>query len=436
MRNILICYYGEYPARISNIDHLYSFSRYSGQRCFYLDMGVQKIPRYLKRISFDLVIFHTNFLSARWDLHVFQRIVEKARPLINSSAVKIALPQDEFFLPSVVCDFINEFGIQHVFSVAPPSEWKKIYKKVDFSKVQFHHVLTGYLEKRTLERIHRAAKQIRERDLDIGYRAWKAEPWLGRHGLLKTRLAEIFQQDAATRGLKVDISTKAEDTLYGNAWYKFLLRCKYTISVEGGASLLDWDGTIRQRTNAFMSQHPDAMFNQIEETCFPGMDGSLSLFAISPRHLEACATRTCQILIEGDYTGVLVAGKHYIALKRDFSNLDDVFSQLNDEHLRKTIVENAYCDVVGSGNYRYEKFVMQVLDTSWADINRDKDLPDIRLGLWLAWMAARLANTFAWVHCGFRGLILYPLYQKVFEILPDPLVQRLRTLARKLLKKT
>lgn len=435
MFNILICYYGEYPARISNIDHLYSFGRYSGQRCFYLDVGVQRIPQYLLEIPFDLIIFHTNFLSARWDLHIFQRIVEKVRPLINSSAIKIALPQDEFFYTSVVCDFINEFGIEHVFSVAPPSEWRKIYRTVDFEKVKFHLVLTGYLDRRTLARINRAAKAVHERDLEIGYRAWRAEPWLGRHGFLKTRLAEIFQHESAARGIGADISTRAEDTLHGDAWYEFLFRCKYTIGVEGGASILDWDGSIRERTNTFVAQHPGATFDEIEAACFPGMEGSLSLFAISPRHLEACATKTCQVLIEGDYNGALTAGNHYIELKRDFSNIEEVFSTLKDDRLRATIIENAYRDVVESGQYHYENFVAQILDTSLANIRQEIDLADCQVGIWLTWMVAKIVNWFAWIKCAFRGLILYPLYQKAFDILPDPMISKLRLAARKVLKK-
>ena len=435
MHNVLICYYGEYPARTSNIDHLYSFGRYSGERCFYLDVNSQRIPNYLSGIPFDLVIFHTNFLSARWDLKDFQRLVEKVRPLMDNSAVKIALPQDEFFGISVVCDFINEFGIKHVFSVAPPSEWKKIYRTVDFERVSFHSVLTGYLERRTLTRINRSAENVSERDLDIGYRAWRAEPWLGRHGFLKTRLAEIFEQESAARQIKADISTRAEDTLHGDGWYKFLFRSKYTIGVEGGASILDWDGSIREQTNSFISRHPDATFEEIEKACFPNLDGSLDLFAISPRHLEACATRTCQILIEGEYNGALSAGKHYIELKRDFSNLEEVFSKIKDDRLREEIIENAYRDVVESGHYHYEKFVKQVLETSLPKTIQEKAIRHRGINVWLFWALSRMANLFAWLKCFIKGVILLPLYEKVLTRLPTPIETRVRLFARKVFKK-
>jgi hypothetical protein len=432
--NILICYYGDYPTRTTIIDHLYSFQRYSGQRCFYLDLAAQKVPGHLLRIPFALIIFHTKFLSARWDLETFNRIVDKVRPFKRNPAVKVAIPQDEFYSTNVVCDFINEFEIEHVFSVSPPSEWRKIYRTVDFSKVKFHEVLTGYLEERTLKRIDRMAKAALDRDLDIGYRAWRAEPWLGRHGLLKTQLAEVFLQASAARDIKVDISTRAEDTLHGDAWYEFLFRCKYTIGVEGGASILDWDGSVRERTNQYVAQHPRENFEQVEAACFPGQDGSLSLFAISPRHLEACATMTCQVLVEGGYNGVLTAGRHYIEVKRDFSNLEDVFSQLKDDALRMTIAKNAYNQVVASGNYLYQSFVRQVLDISLGTVT-EKTALQTRWTDWLPWRFAQGMNMFAWVKLAFKGLILYPLYQKAFDVLPVSIASPIRTVARKVLKK-
>jgi hypothetical protein len=163
-----------------------------------------------------------------------------------------------------------------------------------------------------------------------------------------------------SRDLSVDISTQATDTLLGDDWFRFLARCRYQVGVEGGASVLDADGSIRERTEAFMAHHPDASFEQVEAACFPGRDGEIALSAISPRHLEACATRTCQILLEGGYNGVLTPGVHYIELKRDFSNLDQVLDAVQSDELRAGIVENAYQDVVASGRYTYRGFVEEV----------------------------------------------------------------------------
>ena len=132
------------------------------------------------------------------------------------------------------------------------------------------------------------------------------------------------------------------------------------IGAEGGATILDGDGTFKRRTEHYLAKHPDASFEEVEAACFPGEDGRLQLFAISPRHLEACATRTCQVLVEGDYSGVLRPGEHYIELRKDLSNLDDVFDQIESDQHRERIAEAAYRDVVASGRYSYERFVGEV----------------------------------------------------------------------------
>lgn len=269
---------------------------------------------------------------------------------------------------NVLCDFINEFGIQQVFSVAPESEWPKIYPTVDFKKVHFHRVLTGYLDDDTVKNVNRIKTSVEAREIDIGYRAWRAEPWLGSHGVLKTHIADLFEQRTRQSGLRTDISTRDEDTILGDDWYRFLLNCKYTIGVEGGASLLDPDGKIREATRRYLALHPNAVFEEVEEACFGHQDHSLRLFAISPRHLEACVTKTCQILVEGQYNDILVPGKHYIELKYDFKNVDQVLEIVEKDQIREQMIERAYQDIVESGNYSYERFVRFILEKSLGQI--------------------------------------------------------------------
>ena len=54
-------------------------------------------------------------------------------------------------------------------------------------------VLTGYLEPRTVRRIGQLAAEGVARSIDVGYRSWQPEPWLGRHGMLKGWIAERFR---------------------------------------------------------------------------------------------------------------------------------------------------------------------------------------------------------------------------------------------------
>jgi len=139
------------------------------------------------------------------------------------------------------------------------------------------------------------------------------------------------------------------------------------LGVEGGASILDDDGSIQKCVFQYMAKHPNSAFSEVEKICFKGKDGTFQYFMITPRHFEACMAKTCQILLEGNYSGILKPGKHYLELKKDFSNLDDVLHKVSIDSQRQGIVDQAYKDIVMSGKYTYDKFVRLVLQKSFGN---------------------------------------------------------------------
>lgn len=365
----------QYPLRSTISDHLYSFREYGKGRHFYLNLAARRAPRYLHKIPFDTVIFHHTLTGQRMAPSLLRWQLRRAKALDGLGRTRIAMVQDECVYTDAIDEFIGEYDIDRVFSVAPPSEWEKIYPQARARGVHFSQNLTGYLSPQTVERIDRIVEQTPERPIDIGYRAWGGLVSFGRHGLLRTQLEEAFRSAAAERGLRADLSTDLADTLHGDDWFRFLASCRYVIGAEGGATVLDPDGSIMKRTEAYLAEHPDADFEEVEEACFPGEDGRLQLFAASPRHLEACATRTCQVLVEGDYSGVLEAGKHYIEIKKDLSNIPEVLDQMQDDALREQIADNAYRDVVASGRYSYARLVEQVEDAAAEELAGKGDPP-------------------------------------------------------------
>ena len=142
-------------------------------------------------------------------------------------------------------------------------------------------MLPGYLEPATVERIEGLAKGASQRTIDIGYRAWRPMPWLGRHGMRKAWIADAFLAAGRKRRLRLDISLEAKDTLVGDDWFRFLLRSRYTIGVESGAGILDRDGRIRACADALVAERPTATFEEVEAGCFAGLDGNLNLRTIS-----------------------------------------------------------------------------------------------------------------------------------------------------------
>jgi hypothetical protein len=351
--SVLVAYAQLQPWRGTVRDHLYSFRRYGTRPYEYVNLAVPGLGRAYARRRYDAVLWHNTVLAwLRWaPADQQQGLLGRARALRGATDCHVALPQDEFIHRDRVNRFLAELGVRHVFSVAPESEWPALYEGVDVSPA-----LTGYLDEATVARIDRIVAEGRPRAIDVGYRTVPAKPYLGRHATLKAGLADAVAARAPSRGLRVDLSTRAEDTFYGDDWYRFLVTCRYTVGIEGGASILDRDGSVQACVDA---QPPGLTFDELEAKCFPGRDGELALFAISPRHLEACATRTVQILVEGSYSGVLQPGVHYLELKRDLANLDAVLETVAADDSRE-IAERAYADIVASGRFTYRRLVEDV----------------------------------------------------------------------------
>lgn len=358
---ILVLYHAKRsPLRASVRDHLYAFGRYSGRPCIYVNLAVRSLPP-LKSLGIQAVVFHTILLAQRWHPPTFRRLVARLQPLRGLDCHKVAIPQDDYIHTTALRDFIRDFAVDRVLSCAPESEWPTIYGDLVDGPTRFTRVLPGYLEPTTLRRIARVQPSVGARTIDIGYRAWRPDYSLGRHALQKAQVGEAFASAAAEGGLRADISLRDEDTILGDDWYRFMLRCRWMIGVEGGASLLDPDGSVRERTAAFRAKNPAASFEEVEAACFPGLDGSINLVSISPRHLEACATGTAQVLVAGSYNGILEPELHYIPVRPDLADVPDVIGRLHDDVLRDRIAARAYADIVASGRYEYAAFVRESL---------------------------------------------------------------------------
>ena len=422
MAEVLIVYsLVQWPPVASVRDGLYAFERHSSARCWYLNLGVRRVPRWLARVPFDAVIFHTTLLWDRVSPATFARHRHKLRR-IDGVGRRVALPQDEHLCSRALVDFISEFNVDHVFSVAPDSEWEKLYEGVDRSRVGISRVLTGYLETETLGRIDAIVRVQASRPIAIGYRAARVAASLGRHGRLKSDIAVRVAEASASSGLRVDIATGGAATIRGEDWYRFLASCKYTLGVEGGASVHDPEGSFNAATARYVADHPDASFEEVEAHCFPGADGGLSYFAISPRHLEACATRTAQVLIEGSYNGILRPGEHYIPLRRDFSNLDAVLDLIERDSERARLTDAAYKDIVASGVYMYERFVREVETIALAGASARR--PHRALGLLSSW--AGFADRLSWGKVALWVRVTGTLRALALRVLPEPALAWIR----------
>jgi hypothetical protein len=387
---ILVLYYtrGVFPLRDTIATHLYCWHRYSTYRVIYVNVAFGFPWRMLSKMRIAGVIFHTIFLSMRWSPATFAEKTALCEPLGALDVPKLAMPQDEFIHTDMLGEFLARIGVTHLYTCAEKDDLSKIYGRfLDFNRVAVRTVLTGYIDEASRVRVDRMkAAADRPRLVDIGYRAWKAAYWLGQHGQHKVRVAEIVGAAARRRGWVVDSSQDDQHVLLGDEWFRFLLGCRATVGVEGGASVLDHDGAIKRQVEAYVKEHPQAGFEEVRAECFSTRDGELGLACISPRHLEACMTETCQILVEGEYNGILRPWQHYIPVARDYSNVEHALDALEDRRMVQAMVKKAYDDVVASEQWTYRTFVAQ----TEREVFERRRLPRMNflayLGYWFFWL--------------------------------------------------
>jgi hypothetical protein len=357
-RTILVLYYtrGVFPLRDTIERHLYCWRRYSSHRVAYVNIAMGLPWRFIEGLDPDVVVLHTSLCGMRWSEAVFRRFAPILTPLKTHRSLKIAQPQDEFIHTDLLDKLIEMTGTRLVMSCAGADARAVIYANAP-SEVAYEQVLTGYLDPDTVAYAKACHRPITERPHGLTYRAWRAADWLGSLGQLKVRIGEVFAAAAVRTGIKADISLDDEDTVSGKAWIKYLADSRAVIGVEGGASILDRDGSLKQAVEAYRADHPTATFEQVRDAVFPDRDGELPLRALSPRHLEAAATRTAQCLVRGAYNGLLEADVHYIPVEEDFSNLDAVLIALQDDDVLDAVADRAFRDIVEAGRAAYPDFV-------------------------------------------------------------------------------
>src|SRR5207249_4610850 len=138
---------------------------------------------------------------------------------------------------------------------------------------------------------------------------------------------------------------------------------RIVLGVESGANLFDFTGEVEKWCEKFCAirrdrdQLSEAFYLEMHRAYLHRFEDNVHYAQISPRHLEAAATRTLQLLYEGDYSGIFVPGRHYIPLKRDLSNLQEAIEAAADPRYWYEITEATFHEITANSALQYEAFV-------------------------------------------------------------------------------
>jgi hypothetical protein len=337
------------------MEHVNAFERHSQFRIWKVNTEFG-FPAILSRLRFQIVLLHYSLFGS-WPYKLDEGFIDYLRKC--NASYKVAFFQDEYRFCQQRFSFINEHNLDCVYTRVRPAHFKDVYYK--YTKVpKLIHTLAGYVSDELVGKGRELFVSPEKRRIDIGYRAYGMPFYMGRGAQEKTEIAMGFRERARNLDFKMDIEIRVQDRLYGKAWYRFLANCKACLGAEGGASIFDLEGVVYseyKRLMASCSLGSFAEFEKLAGKVVRDWRNRVPYRTFTPRHFEAAVFRVCQILFEGEYSGMLKPMEHYIPMKKDFSNFGGVIRMFKDERLRDELTENAYRDLIASGKYSYKGFI-------------------------------------------------------------------------------
>lgn len=331
----------------------------SGHNYLYHDTALP-LPQFIKDTPFDLIVLDVTLLCGRWlPVKTFDRLKSEYSFVKDSNAVKIAFPQDEYDCNELLDEWMCEWRVDIVYSVIA-EHWDLIYPK--YHKVgEIRLGYTGYIDETLMDV---KVKPFDSRRIDVGYRARKLLPYFGRIGETKWTIGRDFSRRAEAVCLNIDIELGEQGTLLGQSWLDFINDSKFTLGANSGSSLLDPRGKIQYDVRAYVRNHPDAPFEEVEAACFKGLDGLHEFTAISPRVMEAALLNSCQILVEGHYSGLIQPWEHYIPINSDASDFERVFEAMQDQQSVQKMISRCRSAILDTSELRCQNKAKKIINAT------------------------------------------------------------------------
>jgi hypothetical protein len=240
---------------------------------------------------------------------------------------------NEYCLMPEKINFINNVEADFVASQLPRDAANWLYADCHKSKILLvPHALNSSA--------YKPYKDHEQRKTDIGFIGDRYSLAIG--DIERTELIEYFARKDFRPNINIDIRLGRKLRLSREKYVYFLNSIRGTIGAESGTYYLEKTDETQKKVEAFLSRYPRATFKEVHDRFFKEYSNPVDGKAISSRHFEPIGTRTCQILLEGRYNDILEPDVHYISLKRDYSNIDDVMERFRDKDLVRRITDEAY----------------------------------------------------------------------------------------------
>ena len=332
------------------------------------------LPPTIDLSEFDGVIIHAALSYSFENLNALDS--QLGRPFEHYDGIKVLMKQDEQRATSLFAEYLGRKQFDVLLTCVPELELFRVYPRDKVGDLAFVNVLTGYVSQAMREMSN---PWSRSRPIDIGYRGSIQPLCFGRLGFEKRKIGyDVLAALSGRDAIRSDISSRPQDRFNGSAWMDFISASKATLGVESGSNLFDFDGAVEEWCHGFEASHlemnplSEELYNLAHAEYLWKLEGNVDYAQVSPRHFEAGAARSLQVLYDGRYSDIFVPGAHFLPLARDLSNLPEIVETLNDERKCREITERCFAEIIHNPSYGYEAFVAKVDAALESALNRKR----------------------------------------------------------------
>ena len=250
-----------------------------------------------------------------------------------SKATVIGFLQNEFRnLPYLIKNY-ELLNANILVSQLPQKTAEKLYKgKINAKIVSVPHAMSSRHKIKIINHT--------KRTIDLGNRIANYALYLGNIGRSEV-IPKFMQKIKKNKKIKIDFSQDPRKRFTGPNWINFLKNCRTAISSESGSYFLQWNDSLRHKINKMEEINPKISFRYVYNNILNKSSSHVQASCISSRQFDSIASGTCNILVEGNYSNLLEPDVHYINLKSDLSNCDEVIEKIMDHKFTENIAKKA-----------------------------------------------------------------------------------------------
>lgn len=367
------------------------------------------ITETLKKIKFDVIIFGPTFLGVRINRDALASAISKFQFLTQSSAVKIAFPQDDYWCSAVTDDWLMSWDFDALYTLFPDQK-QRLYPKFSKTAKPIEKGYTGYISETSIDQ-WRNPRAFADRCIDVSYRAKKKAFCFDDAGYLKGKIGERFVKCPEVAHLTLDIKTAYREIISGKAWHGFIENSRFCLATPSGSSVHDPYGRYHAAALSHVRENPNAEYDEVLAECKIQPRDKHNFTTISPRNLEAALAGTIQIATLGAYEKIFEPDLHFIPLEEDCSNVATVVSKMKDTGLIDEMIGSTKELILSCNFLRLEHHVSAVFDLIEIAFNKKNHM---QVGGARAFQASRVAYYNEVRRAGFNESIAYPqLYSEL-----------------------